>query len=377
MLLVRQAFNSVPLAVFVPGLGFWRGFQNDLTANLVGTLSPPPSDIVVRVSMFRSWGIAPADGMPGVTLNSLAFYVIRFGIPILGVLVLIGEDLSATQVWSAVLSLVVAAVIVVTLILVSRGERFARMIGRRAALIAARLRDDADADAWAAAVSGFRARMSTRLVRGLPPSLAALAAMVVTDGVIVLLCLRLVGVDATLLPLAIVLGSFFIYYPLTALPLAGLGVLDAALVVAYTETAGVAASRRSWRRWSCGASSPSSGPSCSVRSRSAGGAGGPGRGGCPRPTSPRRTARDAPEGAVALDGNAAARRAGRRRPRGAERPRRAGHRAARGAEPLERPVRLHGRHARRSRGDVLGVHGRAGHRRDGDGPRRRAGSAWR
>jgi uncharacterized membrane protein YbhN (UPF0104 family) len=245
VLLVRQALNSVPLAVFVPGLGFWRGFQNDLTANLVGTLSPPPSDIVVRVSMFRSWGIAPTDGMPGVTLNSLAFYVIRFGIPILGVLVLIGEDLSATQVWSAVLSLVIAAVIVVTLILVSRGERFARMIGRRAALIAARLRDDADAkadaDAWAAAVSGFRARMSTRLVRGLPPSLAALAAMVVTDGVIVLLCLRLVGVDATLLPLAIVLGSFFIYYPLTALPLAGLGVLDAALVVAYTETAGVAA----------------------------------------------------------------------------------------------------------------------------------------
>lgn len=245
LLLVRQAFNSVPLSVFVPGLGFWRGFQNDLTANLVGTVSPPPSDIVVRVSMFRSWGIAPGDGMPGVTLNSLAFYVIRFGIPILGILVLIGEDLSATQIWSAVLSLVVAAVIVVTLILVARGERFARMIGRRAALVAARFRDgadaDADADAWAAAVTGFRARMSTRLVRGLPPSLAALAAMVVTDGVIVLLCLRLVGVDATLLPLAIVLGSFFVYYPLTALPLAGLGVLDAALVVAYTETAGVAA----------------------------------------------------------------------------------------------------------------------------------------
>ena len=241
LLLVRQAFNSVPLAVFVPGLGFWRGFQNDLTANLVGTVSPPPSDIVVRVSMFRSWGIAPADGMPGVTLNSLAFYVIRFGIPILGVLVLVGEDLSGTQIWSAVLSLVVAAVIVVTLILVARGERFARMIGRRAALIAARFRDDADADAWAAAVTGFRARMSTRLVRGLPPSLAALAAMVVTDGVIVLLCLRLVGVDATLLPVAIVLGSFFVYYPLTALPLAGLGVLDAALIVAYTETAGVSA----------------------------------------------------------------------------------------------------------------------------------------
>ena len=224
LLLVRQAFNSMPLAVFVPGLGFWRGLQNDLTANLVGTVAPPPGDIVVRVSMFRSWGITPVDGMPGVTLNSLAFYVIRFSVPILGVLLLVGEDLSGTQVWLAVLSLVVAAVIVVTLVLV------------------ARFREGVDADSWEEVVAGFRARMSTRLVRGLPPALAALAAMVVTDGAIVLVSLRLVGVDASsLLPTAIVLGSFFVAYPLTALPLAGLGVLDAALIVAYTETAGVAA----------------------------------------------------------------------------------------------------------------------------------------
>jgi uncharacterized membrane protein YbhN (UPF0104 family) len=241
LLLVRQACNSVPLAVFVPGLGFRRGFQNDLTANLVGTVAPPPGDVLVRVSMFRSWGISPVDGMPGVTLNSLAFYVIRFSIPILGVLVLIREDLSAAQVWSAVISLVVAAAIVVMLILVSRGERFARLLGRWAAFVVARFREDVDADAWAAAVTDFRGRMSTRLVRGLPPALAALAAMVVTDGVIVLVSLRLVGVDAPLLPIAIVLGSFFVAYPLTALPLAGLGVLDAALVVAYTEFAGPAA----------------------------------------------------------------------------------------------------------------------------------------
>jgi hypothetical protein len=241
LLLVRQAFNSVPLAVFVPGLGFWRGFQNDLTANLLGTVAPPPGDVVVRVSMFRSWGIPAVDGMPGVTLNSLAFYVIRFSMPILGVLVLIPEDLSGAQAWSAVVSLVVAAAIVATLVLVARGERFAQLLGRRAALVAARFREGVDAESWAVAVADFRARMSVRLVRGLPPSLAALAAMVVTDGLIVLLSLRLVGVGASLLPTAVVLGSFFVAYPLTALPLAGLGVLDAALVVAYTETAGPAA----------------------------------------------------------------------------------------------------------------------------------------
>ncbi len=241
LLLVRQALNSVPLAAFVPGLGFWRGFQNDLTANLVGTVAPPPGDVLVRVSMFRSWGVAPVDGMPGVTLNSLAFYVIRFGVPIVGVLLLVGEDLSATQIWLSVLSLAFAAVIVVTLILISRGERVARLVGRRAALVAVRFRQGIDADTWAEAVTGFRARMSERLVRGLPTALVALAAMVITDGVIVLVSLRLVGVGAASLPVALVLGSFLVAYPLTALPLAGLGVLDAALVVTFTETAGAAA----------------------------------------------------------------------------------------------------------------------------------------
>jgi len=241
LLLLRQAFNSVPLAVFVPGLGFARGFQNDLTANLVGTVAPPPGDVVVRISMFRSWGISAADGMPGVTLNSLAFYVIRFSVPILGVVVLLRQDLSGAQIWSAVVSLLVAVAIVVTLVLVARGERFARLLGRWAARVAARFRDDVDEHAWGDKVADFRATMSTRLSRGLPPSLLSLTAMVITDSAIVLASLRFVGVDSVLLPWMIITGAFYIAYPLTALPLAGLGVLDAALVVAYTETAGVAA----------------------------------------------------------------------------------------------------------------------------------------
>lgn len=239
LLALRQVFNAVPLAVFVPGLGFVRAIQNDSTANLVATVAPPPGDVLARASMFRSWGISPADAMPGVTLNSLVFYVIRFTIPILGVLVLLRGYPETAQAWSAVLSLIVAVAIVIALVLVSRGERFARLLGRQAARVAARFRDNVDAEAWEEAVSGFRARMSTRLTRGLPLSLAALAAMVVTDGVIALVCLRMVGVDSALISAAFVLGSFFLAFPITALPLAGLGVLDATLIVAYTEMAGV------------------------------------------------------------------------------------------------------------------------------------------
>lgn len=241
LLLAREAFNSIPLAVFVPGLGLRRAFQNDLAAHLVGTVAPPPGDIVIRISMFRSWGISAGEGLPGVTLNSLTFYVIRFGVPVAGLLLLLGEDLAATQTWLAVGSFLIAVTVVAGLVLVSRGEALARRTGLLAGRMATRVRREIDPEAWADTVADFRDQMSSRLVRGLAPSLTALAAMVVTDGLILLLALRLVGVGAGQLSTVLVLGTFLVAYPLTALPLAGLGVLDAALLVALTEVAGPAA----------------------------------------------------------------------------------------------------------------------------------------
>jgi len=238
ILLVRQGFNAVPLSRFVPDLGWWRSAQNDVTANLVGTVAPPPGDVVIRVSMFQSWGINPVDGMAGVTLNSLTFYVIRFAVPSLGLLVLVGEELQSGRVGLAVASLVVAAVIVVALILVSRGERLAWLVGYTAGRVAARFKEAADPDRWAEAVVDFRGRMSTRLTQGLPLSLAALTCMVIADAFILLTALRAVGVPADLLPLVWVLGAFLLAYPLTAMPLAGLGLLDAALIVVFVEVAG-------------------------------------------------------------------------------------------------------------------------------------------
>ena len=88
LLLVRQVLNAVPLTYYAPGLGLARSVQNDTVANLLGTFAPPPADVVVRVQMFRSWGLDPVVGMTGVSLNSAKFYVIRFIAPVLGLLAL-------------------------------------------------------------------------------------------------------------------------------------------------------------------------------------------------------------------------------------------------------------------------------------------------
>lgn len=238
LLLVRQAFNAVPLSRFVEGLGWWRSAQNDVTAALIGTVSPPPGDVVIRVAMFRSWGLNPVDGMAGVTLNMLTFYVIRFAVPSIGLLILIREEVSSGRVVLAMVSLLVAVVIIITLVLVSRGERLAALVGYSAGRVVARFRADTDPAQWSESVLDFRERMSTRLTGGLPTSLAALAFMVLADALILLTALRAVGVPVEALPLVWVIGAFLIAYPLTALPLAGLGVLDAALIVVFVDVAG-------------------------------------------------------------------------------------------------------------------------------------------
>ena len=239
-LLVRQSFNAVPLTQFVPGLPFGRSLQNDVTANLIGTIAPPPGDVVLRVAMFKSWGIDPVDGMAGVTLNMLTFYVVRFIAPAFGLLVLAVQGVERGQVIPALLSALVAVAMLAALVLISRGDAFASWVGRASGRVVRRFRASVEPERWADVVVEFRGRMSHTLVKGLPKAMGALVLMVLSDGCIVLLSLRLVGVGSEQLTVADVIGAFLLAYPLTLLPLVGIGVLDAALVAAYTEIAGIA-----------------------------------------------------------------------------------------------------------------------------------------
>jgi len=235
----RQMFNAVPLTRFVPGLSLARSVKNDLTAFLIGTVAPPPSDVVLRVSMFRSWGIDPVEGMAGVTLNMLVFYVVRFAAPALGLLLLAFEEVEAGRVWLAVASVIIAIAILVALVSISRGDRLATVIGYSAGRVAARFRSDVDPGAWAEAVVDFRGRVGDRVKTGVAPSLLSLFAMVLSDSVILLITLRTVGVDSQGLPANVIIGAFLLAYPLTLFPMAGLGILDAVLVAAWTATAGI------------------------------------------------------------------------------------------------------------------------------------------
>jgi hypothetical protein len=239
VLLVRQVLNGVPLSQFVPGLTLGRSVQNDLAANLLGTVTPPPGDVVIRVAMFRSWGVSVLDGMAGVTLNMLTFYAVRLLMPSIGLVLLAIVGAETGNVGLAALFVLLAVAIIAGLLLVLAQERWAVLLGRIGAQVARRLRREADPDQWSRTVVDFRSRVSTGLPTRLARSLVTLVLMVLADATVLTLALRFTGVDAARLPLLVVVGTFCTAYPLTVMPLFGFGVLDATLLAAYTDAAGL------------------------------------------------------------------------------------------------------------------------------------------
>ena len=239
VLLLRQSFNAVPLAKFVKGLSLPRSMQTDLGAILIGTVAPPPSDVVLRVSMFRSWGLDPIEGMAGVTLNTLTFYVVRFAAPVLGLLLFAFIEAESGHVGAAVASGAIAVVILVVLVSLSRGDRLARIVGLTAGRVASRFRAGIDPQDWSTSVVEFRGRVGDRVRTGIAPSLLALTVMVLAESALVLASVRLVGVESEAVPTLLVVSTVLMAYPLTLFPLMGLGILDAVLVAAWTQVAGV------------------------------------------------------------------------------------------------------------------------------------------
>ncbi|WP_374458036.1 hypothetical protein [Nocardioides sp.] len=238
VLLVRQTLNAFPLALFIDGLGAARALLNDLVASLMAVVAPPPGDIVVRVAMFRAWGIEPSRGLAGATMNMVAFYVNRFAAPLIGLPVLLVLGAGTPPVTGALVSVAVAVVMTVLVSLAVRRGEFAARLGLVSANIVRRVRPSVDPEAWVRSATGFQEHVGAGYRRAFPRSLLALSAMVLADACILLLAIRFVGVPADQVPAYEVIGIFFLAYPLTLPPMMGLGIYDVVLLGACMEIGG-------------------------------------------------------------------------------------------------------------------------------------------
>ncbi len=228
---LRQTLNASPLALFVPGLGLRRAMANDLSANLVATIAPPPGDLVLRIAMFRSWGVPVSEGIGGLTLNTLTYFVARFGAPLLGLgLALAAGQSQPSFVYTALVSGAISLSIVIALAISTRGEAAAARVAAAVATRVRRFNPKIDPVQWSRTASEFVVNVADRVRTRALPAGATQIAMVLSEAVLLLLSLRFAGVPASAATAVSVVIALLIAYPLTALPFAGLGVLDATVL---------------------------------------------------------------------------------------------------------------------------------------------------
>ncbi|MEU6137515.1 lysylphosphatidylglycerol synthase domain-containing protein [Nocardioides sp. NPDC047086] len=238
VVLVRQILLAMPLRFFIRGVTFYRATINDLGATLMSLIAPPPSDIALRVSMFKSWGVSPAKGLAGTVMNSLTFYIARFSAPLLGFVLLLAVGESPSLRWLELLSIAVAVGILVTVLMVVRSDRLARTVGTRAGLIVRRFRRAVDPDRWADACQSFRADIAERFHSGFPLAVLSQVGMMVVDLVTLTLCLRFVGVSANEVGFVWIGIAYLFAFPFTVFPLWGIGIVDALILAALVEAGG-------------------------------------------------------------------------------------------------------------------------------------------
>ena len=240
LVLLRAVVAALPLNALMREISASRAARNDLAGNLVANFAPPPADVGVRYAMFRSWRVDPAEGLAALSLSALMFYAARFAAPIVGfTLILLTRRFDDEYLIMAVVAGLVSLAIIAVIILIARADRTAAFLGRSAGRIAGRVRT-VDPQAWESAAVSFRSRVHERLQRGWPGAVLAVAALFVVEAVIIIACMRFVGVPAEAVVAAEIAGAFLVTYPLNMLPFGGIVILDGAILEILLAQGGTA-----------------------------------------------------------------------------------------------------------------------------------------
>ncbi|GAA4171614.1 hypothetical protein [Gryllotalpicola koreensis] len=238
VLVLRQLLSALPLTIYIPGVTFWRAFATDVTALTTAAFASAPGKIAARVAIFSSGGISTGSALAGSVLNTLTMFVARFGIPIVGFLLVAVTGAYRPLQLLDMVSLAFAAVLVAAMLMVASAQETALRLGRWAGRVAQRFRPRVEPERWAQACATFQQAAAGGLPRRLPRASLVLAVMLGVEFALVLLAFRFVGVtpsDASTLAIATI---FFFAYPLTMFPLQGVGVVDVAILLALFGTGG-------------------------------------------------------------------------------------------------------------------------------------------
>jgi uncharacterized membrane protein YbhN (UPF0104 family) len=251
ILIVLAAWNLATYAfvwmAVTPGLGFGRAMVMTQAATAVTNTVPtvgPAIGVGMTYGMFRSWGISGSRTSAAVVVSGVWNTFAKLGLPVLALaLVLLQGGAGGGRVTLALagIAALVAAIVVFALLLRSEqlAERFGLLAGRVASRLLRILRRP-PVQGWELATVRFRTRTLELLEHGWGPITAATLVSQLSLYLVLLGCLRAVGVSDAEVSWAQVLLVFAVARLLSIVPVTpgAAGVVEFALIAPLVAAGG-------------------------------------------------------------------------------------------------------------------------------------------
>jgi putative heme transporter len=230
-----------------PGLGFRRAMVMTQAASAVTNTVPtvgPAIGVGMTYSMLRSWGYSGSRISVAVLVSGVWNTFAKLGLPVLALALLaLQGNASGARVTLALagIATLVAAIVIFALLLRSQqlAERFGLLAGRVASRLLRLIRRP-PVQGWEQATVRFRTRTLELLEHGWVPITAATLVSHLSLYLVLLACLRAVGVSDAEVSWAQVLAAFAFMRLITIVPLTpgSAGVAEFALIAPLVAAGG-------------------------------------------------------------------------------------------------------------------------------------------
>ena len=241
--------SGLPLVAVIPGLSIARGMASWLILGGIGASIPlGPWNMGILWVVVRGWGVPVKPATSGIGLYGVINQLARLAMPLFAVIVIAlsggaGGGASGAAVLISVLSTIVLVISMVVLIGIVRSDRIADWLGRTGQRLATWLLDRLgrpgrpDIDG---AIHRFRDQVGEVVrQRGRTALLASLLVQV-TWCVVLIVALRVVGVDDRVLTVADIFAVYALVSVITIIPISpgGAGVPELLYIAGLSSIAG-------------------------------------------------------------------------------------------------------------------------------------------
>jgi len=243
--LLKLPLDGVIYSRSLPGLKVQQGSMAWAASTSFSNVVPGPGDLLVRLSMYRTWGHSVDQSMISMTVSGIFQNVNRLTLPVIGVLwysvdtLADGGDVSGWLVVLAVIGLAVLVAGILFGVFVIRSERFARRVGdvvtRLVVWAADKLRRDTPED-FTETLLDWRDTARTLIVERWWQLWMAHASTTLMNVAMLAAALRFAGADSSELTLAEIFLSYAMVQLVTLIPITNgnIGIAEIAYILFLT-----------------------------------------------------------------------------------------------------------------------------------------------